>query len=381
VELFEINRLPLFCFARADAGYGRRNLSSLPDAGEITMPRLTRRALATSMALAGLALATALPAWANGELNVYNARHYGTDEQLWAGLTKATGVKVNVVSGAHDELIQRMIAEGENSPADLFITVDAGRLAFATDKGIFQPVTSPVLEADVPAHLREPSGLWYGLAMRARVIMYAKDRVQPGAISTYEELADPRWKGKVVIRSSSNVYNLSLLGSIIAADGAEKAEAWCHGLVDNLARPPEGGDTDQIKAVAAGVGDLAVSNTYYLARLGASGKEDEKTVFDQIGVVFPNQNDRGTHVNVSGAGVLKSAPNKDNAVKALEYLVSPEAQRYFADVSLEYPANPAVKPHPVLAAFGDFKQDQLNAATYAANSEEAAQIADRCGWK
>lgn len=346
------------------------------------MMRPTRRAVtAAALVMGALTLAGIAPAHAEGQLNIYNARHYGTDDQLWEGLGKALSVEVNVVSGAHDELIQRMIAEGENSPADLFITVDAGRLAFATDRGIFQPVTSPVLEADVPAHLREPSGLWYGLAMRARVILYAKDRVPPGAIQTYEELADPAWKGKVVIRSSSSVYNLSLLGSIIAADGAEKAEAWCRGLVDNMARPPEGGDTDQIEALAAGVGDLAVSNTYYLARLGAAGKADDKATFDKVGVVFPNQDGRGTHVNVSGAGVLRYAPNKDNAVRALEYLVSPEAQRYFADVSLEYPANPAVAPHPVLASFGTFKQDRLNAATYAANSAEAAQIADRCGWK
>ncbi|MGE0117775.1 MAG: Fe(3+) ABC transporter substrate-binding protein [Dongiaceae bacterium] len=315
------------------------------------------------------------------EVNVYNARHYGTDQQLWDGFTKETGIKVNVVEGNHDELIQRMESEGANSPADIFITVDAGRLAFAADKDLFAPVKSDILEKDVPAHLRHPDGLWYGVAVRARVLVYDKERVNPADLSTYEALADPKFKGKIVVRSSTNVYNLSLMGSIIAADGPEKAEEWARGLVANMARPPEGGDTDQIKAVAAGVGDIAISNTYYFARLVASDKPEEKAIAEKLAVFFPNQGDRGTHVNVSGAGVIKSAPNQENAVKFLEYLVSPEAQRYFADVSFEYPVNPEVKPHPVLASFGDFKHDSLNAATYAANSAEAAKIMDRAGWK
>lgn len=344
------------------------------------MTRLTRRKAAlAALALAVLALPG--PARAAESVNIYNARHYGTDEQLWQALTAATGIEVNVISGSHDELVQRLLVEGEASPADLFITVDAGRLAFAVDQGLLQPVRSELLEAAIPAHLRDPEGRWFGLAMRARVIMYAKGRVEPGAITTYEELADPRWKGKVLIRSSTSVYNLSLLGSLIAAHGPEATLAWCEGLVANLARPPEGGDTDQIKALAAGVGELAVSNTYYLARLGISDRPDERAVFEQIGVVFPNQGDRGTHVNISGAGVTAHAPNRANAIKALEFLASPEAQRYFADVSLEYPANPAVAPHPVLAAWGPFKQDTLNAAAYARNSAEAARIADRCGWR
>lgn len=315
------------------------------------------------------------------EVNIYNARHYGTDQQLWDAFTKETGIAVNVVEANHDELIQRLEAEGANSPADIFITVDAGRLALAAEKNLFESVKSPVLEADVPAHLRHPDGLWYGLAMRARVLVYDKERVNPADLSTYEDLADPKYAGKIVVRSSTNVYNLSLMGSIIAADGAEKAEAWATGLVANMARPPEGGDTDQLKAVAAGVGDIAISNTYYLARLLASDKAEDRAIGEKLAVFFPNQGDRGTHVNISGAGVLKSAPNKDNAVKLLEFLVSPEAQRYFADISFEYPVNPAVKPHPVLANFGEFKQDTLNAATFAANSLEASKIMDRAGWK
>ncbi|MFM9841516.1 MAG: Fe(3+) ABC transporter substrate-binding protein [Dongiaceae bacterium] len=337
------------------------------------------RTLAAATA-AAVILAAAVGAQAQ-EVNIYNARHYGTDQQLWDAFTKETGIAVNVVEANHDELIQRLEAEGANSPADIFITVDAGRLALAAEKNLFEPVKSPVLEADVPAHLRHPDGLWYGLAMRARVLVYDKERVNPADLSTYEDLADPKYAGKIVVRSSTNVYNLSLMGSIIAADGAEKAEAWAKGLVANMARPPEGGDTDQLKAVAAGVGDIAISNTYYLARLLASDKPEERAIGEKLGVFFPNQGDRGTHVNISGAGVLKSAPNKDNAVKLLEFLVSPEAQRYFADISFEYPVNPAVKPHPVLANFGEFKQDTLNAATFAANSLEASKIMDRAGWK
>ncbi len=315
------------------------------------------------------------------DVNIYNARHYGTDQQLWDGFTKTTGIKVNVVEANHDELIQRLVAEGANSPADVFITVDAGRLALAAEQELLTPVKSGVLDQAIPAHLRHPDGLWYGLAMRARVLVYDKERVNPGDLSTYEALADPKFKGKIVVRSSTNVYNLSLMGSIIAADGTDKAEAWAQGLVANLARPPEGGDTDQIKAVAAGVGDIAISNTYYFARLLASDKPEERATAEKLAIFFPNQGDRGTHVNISGAGVLKSAPNKDNALKLIEYLASPEAQRYFADISLEYPVNPAVKPHPVLASFGAFKQDTLNAATFAASSAEAAKIMDRVGWK
>lgn len=314
-------------------------------------------------------------------VNIYNSRHYGTDQQLWDEFTKTTGIEVNVVDGTHEQLIQRMQAEGANSPADVFITVDAARLAQASGLGLLQSIESPVLDSRVPENLHDPDGLWYGLAMRARVLVYAKDRLDPSQLSTYEALAEPAMKGKLLVRSSTNVYNLSLVGSLLAADGPEATERWCEGLVANMARPPEGGDTDQIKAVAAGVGDVAISNTYYLARLLASSKPEDKAIGEQLAVFFPNQGDRGTHVNVSGAGVLKTAPNRANAIKLIEFLTSPEAQRYFADVSLEYPVNPEVKPHPVLAAWGTFKQDSLNPTLYAKNSAEAAMITDRCGWR
>ena len=338
---------------------------------------LSRR---TIMSAAALAL-IAFPAAAAEVVNVYNSRHYGTDQQLWDEFTKATGIEVNVVDGTHEQLIQRMQSEGANSPADVFITVDAGRLAQASGLGLLQPVKSATLEARIPEHLRDPDGLWFGLAKRARVLAYAKDRLDPAQLSTYEALADPALKGKVLVRSSTSVYNLSLVGSILAADGPEAAAKWCEGLVANMARPPEGGDTDQLNAVAAGVGDVAISNTYYLARLLASQKPEQREIGEKLAVFFPNQGDRGTHVNVSGAGVLKSAPNAANAIKLIEFLAAPEAQRYFADVSLEYPVNPEVEPHPVLKGWGEFKQDTLNPTLYAKNSAEAAKLMDSCGWR
>jgi iron(III) transport system substrate-binding protein len=339
------------------------------------------RRLVTAGAVGLAILAAPWAAGAEGVVNVYNARHYNTDSQLWDGFTKATGIRVRVVDGNHDELIQRLKAEGANSPADVFITVDAGRLALAAAENVLQPVRSPILEANIPAHLRHPDGLWYGISMRARIITYDKERVDPAKVATYEALGDPGLGYKVAIRSSTNVYNLSLLGSLIEVHGPERALAWCEGLVANLARPPQGGDTDQIKAVAAGAADVAVHNTYYLARLMASDKPEDRAVAAKVGIVFPNQGDRGTHVNLSGAALTRSAPNQAEAIRFLEYLSGEEAQRYLADVNLEYPANPAVKPHPILAEWGEFRQDTLNAAVYAARSAEAARISDRCGWK
>ena len=313
-------------------------------------------------------------------VNIYNSRHYASDKQLYEAFTKATGIQVNVVEGKHEELMQRLTSEGAKSPADVLITVDAGRLAQVATENLLQPVSTPVLEKAIPAHLRHPDGLWYGLAVRARVLVYAKGRINPAQLSTYEALAEPQFKGQILTRSSNNSYTLSLVGSILAANGPEKTEAWAKGLVANFARPPEGGDTDQIKAVAAGQGGIALANTYYLGKLIASSKPEDRAVAEKVAAFFPNQQDRGTHVNISGAGVAKHAPHRDNAIKLIEYLAT-DGQRYCADVNFEYPVNPAMKPHPILAAFGEFKQDTLNAATYAANSIEAAKIMDRAGWK
>ncbi len=331
-------------------------------------------ALAAALMLPGLAAA-------GGEVNVYNSRHYTTDTQLWDGFTKATGIKVNVINADHDQLIQRIIQEGESSPADVLITVDAGRLVFAADKELFVPVTSAVLEQTIPAALRDPQGQWFGLAYRARILVYDKDRMDRARLSTYEALADPTFKGRLLIRSGTNIYNLGLLGAIIAVHGEAKAEDWARGVVANLARPPQGGDTDQIKAVAAGQGAVALTNHYYFARLAASGKAEDQAVVQNLRVFFPSLADRGTHINISGAGVVRSGKNREQAIKLLEYLVTPEAQEYFANVNFEYPVNAKVPPNPVLQSWGTFKLDDLNPAVFAANSAQAAKIMDRVGWK
>ncbi|MDR6771031.1 Fe(3+) ABC transporter substrate-binding protein [Azospirillum sp. BE72] len=316
------------------------------------------------------------------EVNIYNSRHYNTDRVIYETFTKSTGIKVNIIEGNHDELIQRMKSEGASSPADLFITVDAGRLAAAAKEGLLAPVTSPTLDAiKVPANLRDPNGAWWGLSSRARIVVYARDRVKPDQIKNYEDLAKPEWKGRVLTRSGTHPYSLALTASIIEAQGEEKTEEWVKGLVANLARPPQGGDTDQIRAVAVGEGDVAIANTYYVGKLITSAKQEDREVASKIGVIFPNQDNRGTHVNLSGAGVVKTSKNQENARKLLEYLLSPEAQRLFADGNMEYPVNPAVQPHPELVKLGTFKAADVNAAAFAAYTPQALRIMDRAGWK
>ncbi|WP_374448135.1 Fe(3+) ABC transporter substrate-binding protein [Stella sp.] len=334
--------------------------------------------LAALMASVVMGVATGAAA---ADLNLYTARHYDTDNALYEGFTKLTGFKVRLVEDTAEKLIERIKAEGVNSPCDVFVTVDAGRLQAAEDQGIYQPVKSAVLEEKIPAALRDPGGQWFGFSKRARVIVYNKAKVKPSELSTYEDLADPKWKGRILMRSSTNIYNLSLTGSILAANGPEKTEAWARGFAANFARPPRGGDTDQIKGAAAGEGDVAISNTYYLARLVNSKKPEDKAVADKVGVFFPNQKDRGTHVNISGAGVCRHAPNREAAVKFLEYLASPEAQKIFAIGNYEYPVVAGAELHPTLVAWGEFKADGLNAKTFAKNSAEALKIMDRAGWR
>ncbi|MBD2112097.1 MULTISPECIES: Fe(3+) ABC transporter substrate-binding protein [Cyanophyceae] len=318
-------------------------------------------------------------------VNLYSARHYDTDDQLYEGFREATGIRVNVVEAEADQLIERIKSEGANSPADILMTVDAGRLWRAEQEDMFQPVTSSVLSEAIPENLRHPDGLWFGLTKRARVLVYNKDTVDPSELSTYEDLADPKWRGRILVRSSTNIYNQSLVGSMIAAHGAEETEAWARGLVANFARDPEGGDSDQIKAAAAGLGDIAISNTYYLARLAKSDKAEEQAIAEKMGVFFPNQGNgpdgRGTHVNISGAGVVKTAPNAEAAVKFLEYLANPEAQRIFAESNNEYPVVQGVEIDSVVAGFGEFKEDSLNASVFGSNNPEALRITDRAGWK
>jgi iron(III) transport system substrate-binding protein len=315
-------------------------------------------------------------------LNLYSSRHYQTDEALYSNFTKTTGIKINRIEGGEDPLIERIRNEGARSPADVLITVDAGRLWRAEQMGLFQPVKSATLESRIPANLREPNGLWYGFSTRARVIAYNKAKVQPGEIRNYEDLADAKWKGRVCMRSSTNIYNLSLLGALIDHLGEAKAEAWAKAVRANLAEEPKGGDTDQLKAVAAGQCDATVSNQYYYARLLRSDKPDERQVGEKIGIVFPNQATWGTHVNISGAGVLKNAPNRQAAIKFLEYLASDEAQRYFADGNNEWPVVKSVKvDNPVLKMLGEFKQDPLNVAVLGKNQPSSQKLYDRVAWK
>ena len=314
-------------------------------------------------------------------VNVYSSRHYDSDDQIYQQFTETTGIQVNLIEGEADELIERIKNEGENSPADVLVTVDADRLWRAEEAGLFQPIDSAALNSTIPENLRHPEGLWFGLTQRARVIAYNKNTVDPSELSTYEDLADPQWKGRVCIRSSGNIYNQSLMGSMIEAKGEEATEAWAKGIVDNLAREPEGGDTDQIRAVAAGQCDVAIVNHYYWARLAKSDDAADQQVAEATGIFFPNQDGRGTHVNISGAGVIATAPNPDNAVTFIEYLATPEAQAIFAQSNNEYPVVEGVDIDPVVAEMGNFKVDDVNVSAYGPNNPDVVKIVDRAGWK
>ena len=350
------------------------------------MSRYTRRfflrASAAIAAVAASQLGTIKPALTqNREINLYSSRHYNTDEELYDLFTEQTGIKVNLIEGKADELIERIKSEGVNSPADVLITVDAGRLWRAQQADIFAPVSSEILTEKIPANLRHPDNLWFGFTKRARAIVYNKDTVDPSELSTYEDLADPKWKNRLVIRSSSNIYNQSLVAGLIEVHGQQAVEEWTKGVVDNFARPPEGNDRAQIEAVAAGLADLAVVNTYYLPRYAKDADPGKQAIFDKIGVFFPNQEDRGTHVNVSGGGLVKTAPNREEAIAFLEFLVSPEAQAFFAKGNDEYPVVEGVPVDPIVADFGTFKEDTVNVSAYGANNAQAVQIMDRAGWK
>ena len=308
-----------------------------------------------------------------GEVNLYSSRHYDTDIALYDDFTAATGIKVNRIEAGADALIERMVSEGEFSPADLLITVDAGRLWRAEQAGVLSPVESEVLSARLPDYLQHPEGLWFGLSTRARVIIYNKAAGTPEGLDSYQDLADPAWQGAICVRSSSNIYNISLLSSLVANAGAEAAEDWARGVVANFARPPQGNDTANIEAVAAGECRLSIVNTYYLPRM-------EADVLDAVGVIFPNQGSTGTHINVSGAGVAVNAPNRENAIRFLEYLTEEQAQQYFANGNNEYPAVASVEAASAVEALGSFTPDTLNAAEIGRNQTEAVQIFDRVGW-
>jgi iron(III) transport system substrate-binding protein len=314
------------------------------------------------------------------QLNLYSARHYQTDEALYTNFTRQTGIRINRIEAKEDELLERIRNEGANSPADIFLTVDAARLARADELGLFATVKSKLLEERIPPTLRSPD--WFAFSTRARLIIANKDLVKPDEVQTYEDLANSRLRGKVCSRSGSHPYNISLMAALIAHLGEAKAEEWARGVVANFARGPKGGDTDQIKSVAAGECGVAVSNSYYLARLLRSTKPEDQRLMDRITIIWPNQKSFGAHINISGGGMLKTAPNKDSAIRFLEYLAGDDAQRYFADGNNEWPAVASVSvKNPALDAMGRFKADNLPVATLARNTAAAQRIYDRAGWK
>ena len=329
--------------------------------------------------MAVLCLAAAATAGAQ-VVNLYSARHYQTDQALYDGFTKQTGIKINRIEAGENELLERIKNEGVNSPADVFITVDAARLAKADELNLFAQIDSPVLKARIPAQLRTPD--WYAFSTRARVIVYNKKAVSGADVQNYEDLANPKLKGKLCVRSGFHPYNLSLGASLLEHLGEAKTADWAKGLVANFARAPKGGDTDQIKAVAAGECGVALANSYYVARLMRSDKPEERKVMESVIVVYPNQNTSGTHINISGGGVLKHAPNKGAAVKFLEYLASDQAQVYFADGNNEWPVVAQVKTsNPALQALGKFKAETVNVASLAKNQAIVQKIYDRAGWQ
>ena len=330
-----------------------------------------------------LASLIGLPAFgaADEEVNIYSARKEELIKPVLDRFEDQTGIRVNLVTGKADALLKRLQSEGANSPADLLITTDAGRLHRAKEAGVTRSIESAVLTETIPERYRDPDGHWTGLSLRARPILYVEDKVDPKELSTYEALVAPEWKGRICIRSSGNIYNQSLVASLIAANGTEKTEVWAKGLVDNLARPPKGGDRDQIKAAAAGQCDIAIANTYYLAGMLGSKDEAQRTAAERMGVFWPNQDDRGTHVNVSGAAVTKSASNPDAAIRLLEFLAGDDSQQWYAEANGEYPIRSGIALSEVLAAWGDFKADDLSLSRLGELNAEAVRLMDRAGWK
>lgn len=326
-------------------------------------------------------LALVPPAGPAQEVNVYSGRKEALIKPLFDEYTKETGIRVNLVTGKADALIKRLELEGENSPADLLLTVDAGRLHRAKELGLLQSITSVKLDEAVPENYRDPQGYWYGLSIRARVIVYSRTKIEPAQLSTYEALAGPTWNNQLCVRSSSNIYNQSLVASMLAHHGPEETENWIRGLVGNFARDPKGGDRDQIKAVAAGQCNLALVNTYYLAGMLSSGIDAEVDAAEQVALFWPNQDGRGAHVNVSGAGVTRSARHKDAAVRLLEFLVSIPAQEWYGKTNSEFPVREGLSGERTLQSWGEFKADNLNLAILGENNQDAVRAMDRAGWK
>ncbi len=353
------------------------NVSQLHYGGSITSdsPMQRRHLLALPALLAAPAIAQ------ERVVNIYSARHYDTDRELWDAFTRQSGIRVRVIEANVDQLLERIRAEGANSPADILITVDIGRLARAKDGGVFQPTRNATLEARIPAHLRDPQGHWFGFTSRARVVMYDKARGLPAQLTRYEDLARAEFANGLLVRSSGYIYNIGWTASMLAADGLAATEAWARGIAQNLARPPSGGDRDQIRAMIAGQGRLAIANTYYLGLLHISPRAEERELAERVGVLFPNQGDRGTHMNVSGAGIIRNAPNRAAAEAFLEYMASPAAQALFAGSNMEYPVVADAQIHPFLRGLGSFRQDPISASDLAANMPEALRLMQRAGWR
>ena len=315
------------------------------------------------------------------EINVYTHRHYDSDKILFKRFTDITGIEVNVIKGSADQLIQRLQSEGSNSPADILLTVDAGRLVRAKDMGLLEPVSSKILTKNVPEMMRDSENHWFGLSVRARVIAYAKDRIEENELSTYEDLADPKWRGKIVVRSSNNIYNQSLLASLINKNGSKKALKWARSVRKNMARKPRGNDRDQARAVASGVADLAIINTYYLGLLANSSDKADREVAEKLNIFFPNQNGRGTHINVSGAAVTQSSKNKKEAIKFLEFLTEKDNQRIFSEANYEYPLDYNNSKSKIHLKWGRFKADSIDLSILGKNNAEAVKIFDLAGWE
>lgn len=317
---------------------------------------------------------------------VYSARKEELIKPIFDQFTKETGLQVQFLSDDSPKLMARLDSEGANSPADLLITVDVANLTLAKDKGLFQRVDSKVLNKNIPALYRDKDQQWFGLSRRVRAIFYNKEKVKPSDLSTYEDLADPRWKGEILVRSSSHSYNQSLLANIVAVHGAEAAQKWAEGFVANFARKPQGGDSDQLKALAAGEAKLAIANSYYFGRILDSALPEDQRVQEKVGIFFPNQKNRkgeltGAHINISGAGLLKTSKNQKNALRLLEYLSSAQAQSLYAEINKEYPIDPKGPSTATLKAWGSFKSDKTPLSTWAPLSKEATRISDKAGWK
>lgn len=340
-----------------------------------------RRRLAMGILGTAMVFGALTPAVEAAEVNVYTARKDHLIKPILDKFTQQTGIKVNLLSAGEDQLIERLKSEGANSPADIFQTTDVARLHRARIEGLLQPIASSVLDKNVPAKYRDPQGYWFGQSARARVIFYSKDRVKPVDLTSFEDLTNPKWKGRICVRSSSSVYNQSLLASMIAFDGVEKAEKWAQGIVANMARKPQGGDRDQIAAVASGQCDVAIANTYYFAGMITSDKADERNQAAKVALFWPGQQGRGAHMNISGAGVTKVAKNKAEAIKLMEFLSGPEAQQFYAEANNEFPVLAGVKRSALVAAWGDFKEEPLNVAMLGENNAQSIRAFDRVGWR